>query len=217
MAIGKVLILSTSVAKIKDTPSGCWVEEVAAPYYAFKTKGIAADIASVKGGEIPWDPNSTKGDFFTPTAQAFSNDVEAKEACTKSKPLSSIDSIDGYDALFIPGGHGIVFDGPGNKEMAALIVKFWTAGKIVSAVCHGPIALCGVEVDGKPLVEGKKVTGFSNSEEDAVGKTAEMPFLLESRIKELGGNYSSMADWHSHVVTDGKLITGQNPQSRGID
>lgn len=83
--------------------------------------------------------------------------VEAKEACTKSKPLSSIDSIDGYDALFIPGGHGIVFDGPGNKEMAALIVKFWTAGKIVSAVCHGPIALCGVEVDGKPLVEGKKV------------------------------------------------------------
>ncbi|KAK9839173.1 hypothetical protein WJX74_010951 [Apatococcus lobatus] len=213
MAIGKVLILATSVNKVKDTASGCWVEEVAAPYYAFKTRGIQVDVASVQGGEIPWDPNSMKGDFFTPTAQAFSNDAEAKEKCTKSAALSSISSIDGYDGLFIPGGHGIVFDGPGNKAVADLIAKFWQAGKVVSAVCHGPVALAGVQIGGKPLVSGKKVTGFSNAEEKDVGKVDEMPFLLEDRLKEDGGIYQAMPNWHSHTVTDGKLITGQNPQS----
>lgn len=215
---GRVLIVATSHDKLGETgqPTGCWVEEVASPYYAWRSKGYQVTIASIKGGEIPFDPASKAGDFCTPEATNFLNDKEAQEKVNNSKPAADmLGSVEEFDAIFLPGGHGIVYDGPKSKELKELLEKFWAAGKVVSAVCHGPAGLVtACAADGNSIVKGKQVTGFTNTEEIAVNKQDAVPFLLEDKLKELGGLYErSEGDWASFVVSDGQLITGQNPGS----
>lgn len=212
----KILIVATSATKLLDGRStGCWVEEVATPYLLWKLKGFQVDIASVSGGEIPWDAASKEGDFFTADAQAFWNDAEVQQ---KIKNTPSIEQVMGgdvehYDALFLPGGHGIVFDGT-SAEVTLLVETFAAAGKVVSAVCHGPAALVTAKgPDGESILKGKEVAGFTNSEEIAVAKEKAVPFLLEDRMKECGGIFTRGPDWHPHAVAAGKLITGQNPGS----
>lgn len=217
--VGRVLIVTTSHDKLGDTgkPAGSWVEEVASPYYAWREKGYEVTIASIKGGKIPFDPASEEGDFKTPEAGTFMEDKEAQELVNNSKSVTEVTegAAEHYDAIFLPGGHGIAFDGPTSKELKQLVEAFWNGGKIVSAVCHGPNGLVSATgPDGNPIVKGKRVTGFANTEEVAVAKDKAVPFLLEDKLKELGGIFSKAdADWASHVVSDGNLITGQNPGS----
>jgi putative intracellular protease/amidase len=210
----RILIVATSHDKLGNTnePTGCWAEELAAPYYIFKDAGAHVDVVSIKGGKIPIDEASLGEGFVTDHVKRFLGDEELKQYVENS--LSVKDVPGNYDALFIPGGHGIVFDGPVDKNLTALGEKFWAEGKIVSSVCHGPAALVSMKApDGTPIVKGKKVTGFSNAEEAAVGKTDKVPFLLEDKLKELGGLYEAGPNWHPKAVADGQLITGQNPAS----
>ncbi|GAB4816139.1 hypothetical protein N2152v2_003185 [Parachlorella kessleri] len=254
--VGRVLIVTTSHDKLGDTgkPAGSWVEEVASPYYAWRKKGYEAVETHVRkahshkcasaGGKIPFDPASEEGDFKTPEAGTFMEDKEAQELVNNSKSVTEVTegAAEHYDAIFLPGGHGIatrwdedamyvmlrflqqlkahledrpLFDGPTSKELKQLVEAFWNGGKIVSAVCHGPNGLVSATgPDGNPIVKGKRVTGFANTEEVAVAKDKAVPFLLEDKLKELGGIFSKAdADWASHVVSDGNLITGQNPGS----
>lgn len=212
--MGKILVVSTSAAELAGHATGSWLEEIAAPYFVWQEAGHEVVIASVKGGKIPLDEASLSGDFLTDAAKRFQADSEATKALENSVPATSVSSIDEYAAIFIPGGHGIAADGPNNAVLQKLLVAFTDAGKVVASVCHGPEALTHVKLaSGKWLVEGKKVTGFSNTEEEAVGKTAWVPFLLEDQLKKEGGSYSKGDDWSEHVVTDGLLVTGQNPQS----
>lgn len=214
MAASKILIVATSADTLNGHATGSWLEEIAAPYYVFKANGYAVDIASVKGGKIPLDEASLSGDFLTETAKRFQADVEASSALKNSSIASSVGDVFPYAAIFIPGGHGIAADGPNNADLQKLLIAFHDAGKVISAVCHGPVALTHVKLpDGKWLVQDKKVTGFSNSEEEAVGKTEWVPFLLEDRLREEGGLFSKEGDWSEYTQTDGKLVTGQNPQS----
>jgi putative intracellular protease/amidase len=210
----KVLIICTSAAKLGDLSTGSWLEEIAAPFYVFKEAGYDVDIASISGGKIPLDEASLSGDFLTDTAKKFQSDAEASKALENSKSAVDITDTSAYAAIFVPGGHGIAADGPNNPVLQKLLVDFHDSGKVISSVCHGPIALTHVKLsNGNWLLKGKKVTGFSNSEETAVEKIKYMPFLIEDRLKEEGGSYSKGDDWSVHVVTDGKLVTGQNPQS----
>ncbi|KAJ7527071.1 hypothetical protein O6H91_16G035000 [Diphasiastrum complanatum] len=215
MASKRILIVSTSHDRLGDTgsPTGLWLEELAAPYYIWKSKGFSVDIASIKGGKIPLDPASLSEGSTTEYTKKFSNNEHnLKEALQNS--ISVKDVSETYDAIFLPGGHGVVYDFPGNPDLVAVIEKLVAQDKIVAAVCHGPAGLVGPTApNGEPIVIGKKVTGFSNTEEEAVGKTKVVPFLLEDKLKELGGLYERAPDWHPFAVADGKLITGQNPQS----
>lgn len=219
MSTGKILIVSTSHATLGEKegpPTGSWLEEVAAPYFVFTEAGYEVEIASVAGGKIPWDPASVSEEtgFLTDDAKKFLATGDATKAADNSTKASSISDVSGYAAIFIPGGHGIVWDGRGNPTLQKLLVDFTTSGKVVSSVCHGPAALTGVKLPGGDfLVKGKKITGFSNDEEEAVEKTKYVPFLTESQIKEEGGEYSKKGSWEVYTVTDGKLVTGQNPQS----
>jgi putative intracellular protease/amidase len=214
-AAGKrILIVATSCDKLGDTsePTGCWAEELAAPYYIFKDAGAHVDVVSIKGGPIPIDKGSLAEGFVTDHVKRYFDDEELKQYVEHS--LSVKDVSGNYDALFVPGGHGIVFDGPKDKDFIALGNRFWAEGKIVSSVCHGPAGLVSMTApDGSPIVKGHKVTGFSNSEEEAVQKTKYMPFLLEDKLKELGGLYECGPNWQPHAVADRQLITGQNPAS----
>lgn len=210
----RILIVATSCDKLGDTdqPTGCWAEEIAAPYYTFKDAGADVVIASIKGGKIPWDETSLGENFVTHHVKRCLVDEELKQYVDNS--LSVKDVTGSFDALFVPGGHGIVFDGPKDETFKALGEKFWAEGKIVSSVCHGPAGLVNMNApDGTSIFKGKKCRGFSNTEEEAVGKTAVVPFLLEDKLKELGGLYEAGSDWHPNAVADGQLITGQNPGS----
>lgn len=192
---------------------------MATPYYLWKMHGFQVDIASVKGGDVPWDPASKTGDFLTSEAKAFLEDENAVKLTQSTKSLAEL--LEGkpeleFDALFLPGGHGIVFDGPENKELKQMVERFWNAGKIVSAICHGPAGLLSAcDAKGEPLVKGKRITGFTDNEERAVKKENIVPFLLESKLKEMGAEFvkSELGDWTPMAVSDGKLVTGQNPQS----
>lgn len=215
MGGNKVLLVATSHDKLGDTDqkTGAWLEEIAAPYYVFKGAGMDVTLASVKGGAIPLDDASMADPFYTADAKKFKEDSEAWSALCNSKPLADINPSD-YAAVFVAGGHGIVYDGPASGDLSRVLSGIAAEGGVVSAVCHGPAGLVGAKgPDGKPLVSGKKVTGFSNSEEEAVQKTNVVPWLLADKLKELGGSYECGADWAVHVVTDGKLVTGQNPGS----
>ncbi|KAL4426169.1 hypothetical protein ABPG77_007451 [Micractinium sp. CCAP 211/92] len=216
MSASKILICATNGTKLLDgRPTGCWAEEVGSPYLLWRQKGFTVDLASVSGGEIPWDQASLEGDFFTPEAQAFMKDEHALKAMKATPSAEEVlaQGIDSYDALFIPGGHGIVFDGTGDA-LRSLVEAFWSAGKVVSSVCHGPAGLTTAkDANGDSILKGRQCTGFSNSEERAVGKDKAVPFLLEDRMKELGGAYTAGPDWQPHAVADSKLITGQNPGS----
>lgn len=211
----KILMVLTSHDKLGDTgkKTGFWLEEFAAPYYVLKDAGADITLASPKGGQPPLDPKSDAPDAQTEATERFKADADAKAALASTHPLSEIRAED-YDAVFYPGGHGPMWDLAEDKTSIALIEAFAKADKPVGAVCHAPAALRHVKgSDGEFLVKGRKVTGFSNTEEEGVGLTDVVPFLLEDVLKQNGGDYSKGADWGSYVLTDGKLVTGQNPAS----
>lgn len=211
----KILMVLTSHSRLGDTgkATGFWLEEFAAPYYVFKDAGAAITLASPKGGQPPQDPKSDEPGSQTEATLRFKNDKEGQAALANTVKLSAI-SADDYDAVFYPGGHGPLWDLTEDRDSIALIEKMHAAGKPVSAVCHAPCVFRHTKAaDGTPLVSGKAVTGFSNTEEEAVGLTKIVPFLLEDVLKQNGGKYSKAADFKPHVVSDGNLITGQNPPS----
>lgn len=212
----KILIVSTSAATLKDHPTGLWIEEIASPYYLFKDAGYEITIASTAGGAIPIDAGSMADMFFTEAAKKFMHDAAAIGALSHSVKLADIvDSVtEKFDGLFLPGGHGTCTDFVDDANVKKAIESMFNAGKLVSAVCHGPVALAQcVRADGKPLVEGKTVSCFTDSEEKAVKSEALVPFLLESKLKELGATINTGADWADVTSADGNLVTGQNPSS----
>ncbi len=211
----KVLFVVTSHSDLGNTgeKTGFWVEEFAAPYYLLKDKGIEITIASPKGGQPPIDPKSNEPDFQTPATVRFNADKETQEILSKSVKLVTINQAD-FDAVFFPGGHGPLWDLAEDKNSIALIEDFYKNNKPVAAVCHAPAIFKNTKnTDGTPLVKGKKVTGFTNTEEDAVQLTSIVPFLVEDMLKNNGGIYSKKDDWNPYAVEDGMLITGQNPAS----
>ncbi len=210
-----VLFVLTSHEELGNTghKTGFWIEEFAAPYYTLKDNGVTITIASPKGGQPPMDPTSATPDFETPATLRFNEDKNTQDALSKSLKLETINEAD-YDAVFYPGGHGPLWDLAEDKNSIALIESFYANNKPVSAVCHAPAIFKSTKnTDGTPLVKGKNVTGFTNTEEDAVQLTTIVPFLVEDMLKENGGVYSRKDDWHPHAVEDGLLITGQNPAS----
>jgi putative intracellular protease/amidase len=213
----KVLIVLTSHDRLGDTgkKTGFWLEELATPYYVLTDAGAEPTLASPKGGQPPVDPKSDLPENQTENTKRFRADDAAQSQLANTKKLADV-SADDFDAVFYPGGHGPMWDMPDNATSIALIEAFVKADKPVSAVCHAPVALTNVRgKDGEYLVKGKHVTGFTNTEEAAVGLDHVVPFLLEDRLKERGGIYSKADDFTSYVLGDGLLITGQNPASSG--
>jgi len=211
----KVLIVLTSHSDLGNTgqKTGFWIEEFAAPYYVLADAGVQITLASPKGGQPPIDPKSEMADSQTAATHRFDKDEALKNQLAHTLILSDV-KVEDYDAVFYPGGHGPLWDLANDKNSIALIESFYTHKKPVVFVCHAPGALVKVKLpNGEPLVKGKEVTGFSNSEEEAVQLTKVVPFLLEDEMKKLGGHYSKGADWGSYVKVDGLLITGQNPAS----
>lgn len=211
----KVLIVLTSHDQLGNTgeKTGFWLEELAAPYYALKDAGVQLTLASVKGGQPPLDPKSSDPASQTDATRRFEADEEARAALATTHKLSGV-SIDDFDAVFYPGGHGPLWDLAEDVHSIALIERAIATSKPVAAVCHAPGVLRHVKAsDGKPLVAGKAVTGFSNDEEQAVGLTEIVPFLVQDMLTAHGGRYSKADNWQPHVAADGLLITGQNPAS----
>ncbi|MBW1298671.1 type 1 glutamine amidotransferase domain-containing protein [Aquimarina litoralis] len=211
----KVLFVLTSHDELGNSgeKTGFWVEEFAAPYYFLQDKGVAITIASPKGGQPPIDPKSELPDFETEATKRFNQDTETQEKLKNTIPLSEIKAED-YDAIFYPGGHGPLWDLAIDKNSIELIETFYNQNKPVAAVCHAPAIFKNTTTsDGQPLVKGKKVTGFSNSEEAAVQLTDIVPFLVEDMLNNNGGIYSKGDDWSPYALEDGLLITGQNPAS----
>lgn len=211
----KILMVLTSHDRLGSTgkKTGFWLEEFAAPYYVFKNAGAEITLASPNGGQPPLDPKSDQKDSQTAATERFKADKEAQSAVAHTKTLKDI-SADDYDAVFYIGGHGPLWDLAEDSNSVKLIETMYAQGKPVSAVCHAPGVLRHAKApDGLPLVQGKQVTGFSNTEEAAAGLTDVVPFLVEDELQKKGGNYSKGADWQSFSVHDGNLITGQNPAS----
>jgi len=211
----KILMVLTSHDQLGNTgrKTGFWLEEFAAPYFTFRDAGAEIVIASPKGGQPPLDPKSNEPSFQTDYTHRFEADAGAMAALADSVRLDSVRQED-FDTVFYPGGHGPMWDLAEDGDSAALIESFIAADKPIALVCHAPAALRHVRgADGKPLVQGKQVTAFANSEEEAVGLTEVVPFLLEDELKKLGAQYSQGPDWGSYVRSDGLLITGQNPGS----
>lgn len=211
----QVLIVLTSHDELGDTgeKTGFWLEEFAAPYYALRDAGAELTLASPAGGQPPLDPRSDAPEAQTDATTRFHQDPDAQAQLAHTSKLADVSAGD-FDAVFYPGGHGPMWDLPDNPESIALVEALVRDGKLVAAVCHGPAALTNVRrPDGAYLVEGKNVTGFANSEEDAVGLSNVVPFLLETRLRERGGNYSKADDFAPYVLVDGILVTGQNPAS----
>ena len=211
----KVLMVLTSHDQLGETgrKTGFWLEELAAPYYAFKDAGAEITLASPKGGQPPLDPKSKEPNFQTDQTRRFEADREANELLANTAKLADVSQGD-FDTVFYPGGHGPLWDLSESTDSRALIESFLAKNKPIALVCHAPGVLRHVTTpDGQPLVKGRKVTGFANSEEAAVGLTEVVPYLVEDELKAKGGVYSKGPDWGSHVVQDGLLITGQNPGS----
>ncbi|WP_035564768.1 type 1 glutamine amidotransferase domain-containing protein [Hymenobacter sp. IS2118] len=211
----KILMVLTSHDQLGDTgeKTGFWLEEFAAPYYVFQDAGADLTLASPKGGQPPLDPKSDAPDAQTEATKRFKQDTAAQQALATTVQLSTVSAAD-YDAVFYPGGHGPLWDLAEDQQSIALIETMYAAGKPVAAVCHAPAVLRHPKAaDGTPLVQGKSVTGFTNTEEEAVQLTNIVPFLVEDMLKSNGGEYSKGADWAPYVVTAGHLITGQNPAS----
>jgi len=211
----KILMVLTSHDQLGNTgkKTGFWLEELAAPYYVFRDAGADITLASPKGGQPPLDPKSSQPDSQTDATRRFEADPAALAALANTRKLADV-SVQDFDAVFYPGGHGPLWDLAEDPTSIRLIEGAIAAGKPVGAVCHAPGVLRHVKApDGKPLVQGKHVTGFTDSEEAAVGLTDVVPFLVEDMLKEKGGLYSRKDDWQSYAVTDGLLTTGQNPAS----
>lgn len=211
----KILMVLTSHDELGTTgkKTGFWLEELAAPYYAFLDAGAEITLASPKGGQPPLDPKSDEPDSQTDETRRFHADSAAQAVLASTVKLDTVDQEE-FDAVFYPGGHGPLWDLANDKHSISLIEQTLQAGKPVALVCHAPGVLRDVKnADGMPLVKGKKVTGFTNSEEEGVGLTDVVPFLVEDVLKQNGGLYSRGDDWQSYTVQDGLLITGQNPSS----
>ncbi|APX74709.1 type 1 glutamine amidotransferase domain-containing protein [Achromobacter insolitus] len=210
-----ILIVLTSHDTLGNTgrKTGFWLEEFAAPYYAFVDAGAQVTLASPAGGQPPLDPKSDDPDAQTDDTRRFRQDKDAQRQLAATLRLAQVQAAD-YDAVFYPGGHGPLWDLAEDPKSVALIETMLAAGKPVAAVCHAPGVLRhAMTADGKPLVQGRQVTGFSNAEEAAVQLSDVVPFLVEDELKRLGGQYTSGPDWQPHVVSDGLLVTGQNPAS----
>ena len=213
----KILMVLTSHDKLGDTgrKTGFWLEEMAAPYYVFKDAGVDLTLASPKGGRPPLDPKSQDPNFQTDITRRFEKDSAAESQLDKTVRLESVTQED-YDTVFYPGGHGPMWDLAEDPNSIKLIESFLAAKKHVALVCHAPGVLRHVKTPaGKPLVDGKKVTGFTNGEEADVGLTKIVPFLVEDELLRLGAIYSKVKNWGVYTITDGLLITGQNPASSG--
>ena len=211
----KILMVLTSHDQMGDTghKTGFWLEEFTAPFYVFKDAGADITLASPKGGQPPVDPNSEAEDSLTESTRRFSEDTHAREMLASTRKLADVD-MNQYDAIFYPGGHGPLWDLAEDDKSIALIKTAYEQDKVIGAVCHAPAVFKNVFI--KPdqnIVGGREVTGFSNTEEDAVQLTNIVPFLLEDMLKQNNPRYSRGDDWAPHIVVDGKLITGQNPAS----
>ncbi|MDR5837612.1 type 1 glutamine amidotransferase domain-containing protein [Caballeronia sp. LZ034LL] len=216
MSAAKILMIVTSHATMGDSgrTTGVWFEELSTPYYTFVDAGVHVDIASIAGGPVPFDPHSIDAEADQPASvRRFRNDAHAMQQVEASKKIDDVDAAP-YSAIFLPGGHGTMWDLPASTKLARLLSDAWSQNKVLAAVCHGPAGLVNVkDANGQPLVAARKVTGFSNSEEEAAGLTHAVPFLLEDRLRSLGAQYVSAADFQPHAIRDGKLVTGQNPAS----
>lgn len=210
-----ILIVLTSHQQLGNTEerTGFWLEEFTTPYYAFLDAGIEVTLATPQGGQSPIDPRSLTDDAQTDSTKRFHQDPESIEALANTKKLTEV-SADDFDAIFYPGGHGPLWDLVSDPHSIELIESFWSQGKPVSAVCHAPAVLLNAkDQKGDFIIQGKKVAGFTNSEEQAVGLTKVVPFLLEDALIAKGANYSKSGDFKQHIIVDGMLITGQNPSS----
>ncbi|SOB59507.1 putative intracellular protease/amidase [Pseudodesulfovibrio profundus] len=216
MSRKNVLFIVTSHASLGDEKetTGLWLEELAAPYYAFIDAGCDVRIVSISGGSVPIDPKSQAERGENPeSVERFLDDKNAMAAIQHTPSVAEVDTF-GFDALFIPGGHGTMWDMPDNEHLAKLVAATYESGRIVAAVCHGPAGLVGARLsNGEPLVKDRDVSAFTDSEEEAVGLTDTVPFLLESRLTELGANVRSAPNFEPFALADGNLITGQNPPS----
>jgi len=211
----KILMVLTSHDKLGDTgeKTGFWLEEFAAPYYAFVDAGADVTLASPAGGQPPLDPTSEEADHQTASTRRFKADQAAQEALANTRKLADIDPGE-FDAVFYPGGHGPLWDLSRDGDSIRLVRTMLESGRPVAAVCHAPAVLTEVRnSDGGYIVSGRRVTGFTNSEEQAVGLTGVVPFLVESRLSQRGGQFRRGDDWAAHVEVDGLLVTGQNPAS----
>ncbi len=209
-----ILMVMTSHDKLGNTgrKTGLWLEEFAAPYYVFRDAGVNITLASPKGGQPPIDPKSDVLENQTPAMKRFKQDDMAKKALSQTAKLADMRAED-FDTVFYPGGHGPMWDLAESPDSIALIESFYNAGKYIAFVCHAPGVLHRVTYKGQPLVKDKRVTGFTNSEEEEVKLTKVVPFLVEDELKRLGAHFEKKANWESFVVVDGRLITGQNPTS----
>ena len=213
----KILFVLTSHSELGNTgqKTGFWIEEFAAPYYILKDAGAEITLASPKGGQPPIDPSSAKPENQTESTRRYDEDQNLQQLLAGTQVLSEV-KADDFDAIFYPGGHGPLWDLTNDASSISLIEKFWASKKPVAAVCHAPSVLLNAkDENGDALLKGKNVTGFTNTEEEAVQLTDVVPFLLEDELKNKGGHYSKKEDWASYVVKDGMLITGQNPASSG--
>jgi putative intracellular protease/amidase len=213
----KILMVLTSHDKLgaTDRKTGFWLEELAAPYYVFKDAGAEIVLASPKGGQPPLDPKSNEPSFQTDVTRRFEADAVAATQLASTVRLDSV-RAEHFDTVFYPGGHGPMWDLAEDPNSIKLIEAFLAAGKPIALVCHAPGALRHVKApNGRPVVESRKITGFTNSEEAAVGLTDVVPFLVEDELKAKGAKFEKGADWQPFVTTDGLLITGQNPASSG--
>jgi putative intracellular protease/amidase len=214
----KILMVLTSHDELGNTgqKTGFWVEEFAAPYYAFIDAGVEITLATPKGGQAPIDPTSTLEDFQTSATERFDDDKQARAKIANTVKLSALNEAD-FDGVFYPGGHGPLWDLTDNTDSITLIESFLKAGKAVATVCHASAALLNVkQASGEFAIKGKAVTGFTNSEEEAVQLTEVVPFLLEDELIKRGGEYQKAEDWHAFAVQDGLIITGQNPASSAL-
>ena len=210
----KILMIFTSHDILGKTgrKTGFWLEEGAAPYYVFLDAGVDVTLASPKGGQPPVDPKSDLPENQTEAMTRFKKDPEAQKVFANTLKLSDMRAED-FDAVFYPGGHGPMWDLVDNPDSIALIEAFYNSGKPVAAVCHAPAVLHRVQYQGESIVKGKRVTGFTNSEEEEVQLTDVVPLLVEDELKRLGGLFEKVPNWQSFAITDGRLITGQNPAS----
>jgi putative intracellular protease/amidase len=210
----RILMVLTSHDQLGNTgrKTGFWLEEFAAPYFVFRDADVQLTLASPKGGQPPIDPKSDLPENQTPAMARFKQDAAAQKALSQTVKLADMRAED-YDTIFYVGGHGPMWDLVDNTDSIALIESFYNSGKPVAAVCHSPAVFHRVTYQGAPLVKGKRVTGFTNGEEEAVQLTHVVPFLVEDELKRVGGLYEKAADWQSFAIVDGRLITGQNPAS----